>query len=86
LFVRPRKVAFVTLLLIELNATGWCAGNNVFPSLMHAGMQLSVVGVGLPGLRGLTGGCMSLCGARCCSGRIPKKMWGLGGVHEKGSG
>jgi len=33
---------------------GWCAGKNVFPSLMHAGMQLSVVGVGLPGLTGCT--------------------------------
>jgi len=36
------------------NAAGWCAGKNVFPSLMNAGMQLSIVGVGLPGLTGCT--------------------------------
>jgi len=41
-----------------MNAAGWCAGKNVFPSLMHAGMQLSVVGVVLPSLTG----CTLLCG------------------------
>jgi len=40
--------------MVTWNAAGWCAGKNVFPSLMHAGMQLSVVGVGLPGLTGCT--------------------------------
>ena len=39
-------------LLDMADAAGWCAGKNVFPSLMHAGMQLSVVGIGLPGLTG----------------------------------
>jgi len=42
------------VVVVTWNAAGWCAGKNVFPSLMHAGMQLSVVGVGLPGLTGCT--------------------------------
>ena len=43
--------------MMACDGLGWCAGKNVFPSLMHAGMQLSIVGVGLPGLTG----CMLLC-------------------------
>jgi len=40
--------------MMSCAAAGWCAGKNVFPSLLHAGMQLSVVGIGLPGLTGCT--------------------------------
>jgi len=39
-------------LMMRCGAAGWCAGKNVFPSLMYAGMQLSVVGIGLPSLTG----------------------------------
>jgi len=46
---------------------GWCAGKNVFPSLMHAGMQLSVVGVGLPGLTGCT---LPLLAQRCSAAGV----------------